>query len=91
MKSEEKNFTGRIIPPWYDSDLLCIILINFSVIIFSFGISGVFIALGREESYIFLKIPLIMTILSFYLCFSVSLRLLKRRKVNKELESMSYR
>lgn len=89
MESKNKNFSGRIIPPWYDSDGLCLFIIFFMAIVLIFGLIGVYTALGAEFSKPYVKIPLIVSGLSFYVLFSVVIRLLKRIRVNKSLQSLS--
>lgn len=90
MKSEEKNFSGRITSPWYDSDTLCIILICIMFFVFLFGLAGINTALSMENSEDYLKIPWFLTISSFYVFFSVLIRFLKRRKINKALQSLDF-
>ncbi|MDY0362077.1 MAG: hypothetical protein RBR08_11535 [Desulforegulaceae bacterium] len=90
MKIEEKNFSGKINYPWYDSEGLCIFLIVFMVIVFFFGLSGIFAALNTEYTSLVIKIPAALSLMSFYIVFSISMRIFKRRKINKSLEFLDF-
>ncbi|MCB9482283.1 MAG: hypothetical protein H6681_07345 [Desulfobacteraceae bacterium] len=90
MKTEEKNFSGKINYPWYDSEGLCIFLIVFMVAVFFFGLSGIFAALKTDYTDFVIKIPLALLIMSFYVVVSISSRIYKRRKINKSLEFLDF-
>jgi|AntRauTorckE6833_2_1112554.scaffolds.fasta_scaffold88776_1 hypothetical protein len=90
MKKDEKNFSGRIIPPWYDSDGLCFLILYSMILIFIFSVSGIFTALKSDHSDLFIKIPVLLCTMSFYLIVSVLVRLIKRRKINKSLSTLDF-
>jgi len=90
MKTQEKNFSGKINYPWYDSGGLCIFLIVFMVIIFLFGLSGILAALKTDYTNLVIKIPVALSIMSFYVVLSILLRIDKRRKINKSLEFLDF-
>jgi maltodextrin utilization protein YvdJ len=90
MKQSEKNFSGKINYPWYDSEGLCIFLIVFMSLVFLFGISGIVTALKTDYYDLVIKIPAALSIMSFYIVFSVSIRLYKRRKINKSLGFLDF-
>ncbi|MDY0133293.1 MAG: hypothetical protein RBR53_11590 [Desulforegulaceae bacterium] len=90
MKTKEKNFSGKINYSWYDSDGLCIFFIIFAYLIFIFSILGIFAALQKDYTNLVIKIPIALSIMSFYILFSVSTRFYKRRKINKALEFLDF-
>jgi len=87
MESNEKNFSGRIFAPWYDTDLACYIFLIFLSLTFLFGIAGIFAAIIRYNNSVYLRIPVMLTTASIYTILSVLIRLITRKKINSKLKS----
>ncbi len=68
----------KVIIPWYDSDPACKILIGFMVLVFLFGIMGIYIAHGTIAYREFIWVPALLVLLSLGTSISAAIRLISR-------------
>ncbi len=69
----------KIIPPWYDSDLICIILIISMIFAIMFGLAGFSVAQSKKEYFEFIWVPSLIVLLGGFVFLSVSIRLIRRK------------
>ncbi|MGD8369709.1 MAG: hypothetical protein PVG78_18875 [Desulfobacterales bacterium] len=68
----------RVIPPWYDTDLLCYAAILLMLAVFFFGIVGVTVSREAAEYQGHLWLPLLLSAMSLWVIASIALRLIRR-------------
>lgn len=78
MQIEDSPVFRKIVIPWYDSEIACLITLIFLYCVFLFGIFGVSVAREFHEFYKHIWIPVLLTVLSFLAILSITIRLLKR-------------
>lgn len=73
-------FFRKIIPPWYDSDVVCVMQLFFMAGVFLFGCAGISAA-GETDTYRNVRwVPLLLVVLSMTVILSTSIRLVRRRE-----------
>ena len=70
----------RVIPPWYDTDLLCYAVILLMLIVFLFGVVGVTVTWEVSEFQGHLWLPLLLSAMSLWVLASTAIRLIRRRR-----------
>ncbi|MBF0572730.1 MAG: hypothetical protein HQK69_03080 [Desulfamplus sp.] len=78
MELDNTNFCRRIIMPWYESYLVSLLLVLWSISIFIFATIGFKIAISTEGFHKYLWFPLVLAGLSFVIIISVLFRIIKR-------------
>jgi hypothetical protein len=78
IQIEKSPIYRKVIIPWYDSDALCFAMIVFLIFICSFSIAGVFVALETLQFHRETWLPVLLFLLSFYVCVSASVRFVLR-------------
>jgi len=68
----------KIIIPWYDSAIICIVMIILMSLVFFFGLIGISAALEKKEYHEYLWVPVILVVMSIILILSNLVRLFKR-------------
>ncbi len=68
----------KVIIPWYDANLLCYIIIIFTIFVIGFSLVGVSIALNNTIYINYIWVPVTIIILSVFVLSSVSVRITKR-------------
>jgi hypothetical protein len=68
----------KIIVQWYDSEIMCLAAIVFLLPVVLFGLVGINVAKSTQQYHVFLWIPTLLTILSFGVIFSMTVRLIRR-------------
>jgi len=78
MKLEQPSVNRKIIVQWYDSEIACLLAIIFLFPILILGLVGINVASDTEQYQAFVWVPLLLTILSAGVIFSIAVRLIKR-------------
>ena len=82
MQLEQNPFFRKSITPWYDSNLSCILLIGFMILVFLFAVVGIFLGISNELFNEYTWFPGLLAGLSFFLIVKVYYRLKNREKNN---------
>ena len=73
-------------PPWYDRTSICIITMVLMIVFLWFGWVGIRMALAIEEmSYLFM--PLLVTVLAFFVFAKTAVRLWRRWQTYQKFKS----
>ena len=78
MRLDEKPIFRKIIVPWYDSEIACLLMILFMVLVFLFGIAGLSVSSEVVEYNDFIWVPILLILLSGWVVVSTMIRLIKR-------------
>ncbi len=68
----------KVIVPWYDSEIACLITLILMLLLFLFGFVGISVATGYEEFRSYMWIPGLLIALSSGVIISITVRLVKR-------------
>lgn len=78
MKLDQPPIYRKIIVPWYDSEVMCLVAIIFLLPVALLGLIGINVAnsIPQYQSYVWM--PVLLTVLSTGVIFSITFRLIKR-------------
>ena len=87
LNSDQNPLFRKVILPWYDTDVACILTGVFLLVVFCFSLTGISVALEMPESGKYIWVPGVLLVLSVVGMISTCLRLLRRHahKFKKEL------
>ena len=80
MRYDQKPVHRKLIVPWYDSRLTCLILILCMLVVFLFALSGVSVAGESPIRHKVIWLPILLMGLSGLVIISTAVRLFKRFK-----------
>jgi Na+/melibiose symporter-like transporter len=84
MRLDPNPLFRRVITPWYDSNAVCCVLgLAMAVLVF-FSITGLMVAQNTHEYKRFVWVPGVLLLLSLFMVFSISWRMVQRRHQHKE-------
>ena len=72
----------KVIPPWYDSDPVCGLLLLFTAVIFLFGLAGISVARSTPQYNDYTWLPILLCALCLLAGISVLVRLVRRHATN---------
>lgn len=75
---QEHGQAKKVIIPWYDTDLLCYIMIIFTILVIGFSLVGISVALDNIIYINYIWMPVTIIILCMFVLISVSIRITKR-------------
>ncbi|MBW1695318.1 MAG: hypothetical protein JRH18_08450 [Deltaproteobacteria bacterium] len=78
MRLDQNPVYRKVIVPWYDSEIACLILIVFMFVVFLFGFIGISVAQDTPEYRSFIWVPALIMVLSGIVIISTTIRLIKR-------------
>lgn len=78
MSFDQKPLFRKIITPWYDSEMVCFIIIAFMFLVLIFGVVGISATYEKVEYREHLWLPVILVIMSGLVMVSTATRLIKR-------------
>jgi hypothetical protein len=78
MKIDHPPVYRKVVVPWYDSEIVCLVAIILLFPVLFLGMVGINVANNTDQFGSYLWMPLLLTILSAMVILSVTLRLLKR-------------
>jgi quinol-cytochrome oxidoreductase complex cytochrome b subunit len=78
MKLDQPSTFRKIIVPWYDSEILCLVAIIFLFSVMLLGIVGINVAKSIQQYQEYLWMPSLLTFLSGGVIFSIVVRLVRR-------------
>ena len=78
MRIDQNPLFRKTIIPWYDSEVVCIGVIVFMLIVFFFGVIGISVARENAEYHGYVWIAVLLVVMSGGATFSTTIRLIKR-------------
>ena len=75
---QEHGQAKKVIIPWYDTDMLCYIMIIFTILVIGFSLVGISVALNNIIYINYIWLPVTIIILCLFVLISVLIRLTKR-------------
>ena len=78
MELDKINFFRRIIVPWYDSYLVCWILILWALFVILFSVAGIDAAMTNESFQEYVWFPTMLGTLAFLLIICLLFRMIHR-------------
>ena len=78
MKLDQPPIYRKIIVPWYDSKIMCLSAIIFLFPVALLGLVGINVADSTQQYQAYLWMPVLLTMLSAGVIFSMTVRLIRR-------------
>jgi len=78
MKLDQPPIYRKIIVPWYDSEIMCLSAIIFLFPVALLGLVGINVANSTQQYQAYLWMPVLLTMLSAGVIFSITVRLIRR-------------
>ncbi len=78
MPLDQNPLFRKIIVPWYDSEMVCFIVIAFMFLVLIVGIVGISGAYEKVEYREHIWVPILLVIMSGLVMVSTAIRLIKR-------------
>ena len=79
MRLDQRNPVYRkVIVPWWDSEVACLLVIIFMFVVFLFGMMGISVAHESLEYRPFVWVPVTVVVLSAFVILSTTIRLIRR-------------
>ncbi len=78
MLFKQNPLFRKIIIPWYDSEMVCFIIIVFTSLVLFFGVVGILATYEKVEYREHTWLPVILVIMSGLVMVSTAIRLIKR-------------
>ncbi|MBW2569538.1 MAG: hypothetical protein JRD93_10675 [Deltaproteobacteria bacterium] len=78
MSFNQNPLFRKIIIPWYDSEMVCFIMIAFMFFVLIFSVTGILVAYEKVEYSEHIWLPIILVIMSGLVIVSTAIRLIKR-------------
>ena len=78
MRLDQNPVYRKVIVPWWDSELACLLVIIFMFLFFLFGSMGISVAHETNEYRPFIWVPILIVVLSGGVILSTAIRLFKR-------------
>ncbi len=78
MRLDQNPVYRKVIVPWYDSEIACLVLIVILFVVFLFGFIGISVA---SESIFYgssIWVPIVLVVLSGGIILSITIRLIRR-------------
>jgi len=92
MRLEQNAVHRKVFSPWYDTELMCLVTILFSVLVFLFCIAGISVCNEKEAFQEYIWLPAFLMMMSSGLFLSLLVRLIRRtvtRYRNQDLNDLS--
>jgi hypothetical protein len=75
----EKTVSRKLLPPWYDSDVCCLVQILAMGAVFAFSLAGISVVRETPQHHAHLWVPAVLAVLSGGLVISTSIRMFLRK------------
>ena len=79
MPLDQNPVHRKIIIPWYDSDMVCLITLVVMLMVCIFGFTGISVAHDHAAYNKHMVIPILLVALSGGVIVSITIRLIRRR------------
>ncbi len=78
MRLDQNPVYRKVIVPWYDSEIACLVLIGFLFVVFLFGFIGISVAIDNSAYGAYVWIPISLVVMSGGIIISITIRLIIR-------------
>jgi Mg2+ and Co2+ transporter CorA len=78
MKLDQPPIYRKLMVPWYDSEIMCLLAIIFLFPVSLLGVVGINVANSTQQYQAYLWMPVLLTMLSAGVIFSMTVRLIRR-------------
>jgi len=78
MQLDQNPVFRKIIAPWYDSEVVCFLVLFSMIVVFLFGLTGISAAAEKPEYNDHIWVPVLLVLMSAGVFISTAVRLLKR-------------
>ena len=78
MRLDTNPLFRKVITPWYDSTLVCWLLLICMVVILLFSAAGIRVALTLYTGFAYIWVPGFVFVLSLFVCITTGYRLVRR-------------
>ena len=78
MRLDQNPVYRKVIVPWYDSEIACLVLIGLLFVVFLFGFIGISVAIDNSVHGSYLWVPIALVVMSGGIIVSITIRLIIR-------------
>ena len=78
MRLDQNPVYRKVIVPWYDSEIACLVLIGFLFVVFLLGFIGISVTSENISYGSYIWVPIVLVILSGGIILSITIRLIRR-------------
>ncbi len=78
MRLDQNPVYRKVIVPWYDSEITCLVLIVLLFVVFLFGFIGISVASESIFYGSYIWVPVILVVVSGGIILSITIRLIRR-------------
>ena len=78
MRLDQNPVYRKVIVPWYDSEIVCLVLIGLLFVVFLFGFIGISVAIDNSANGACLWVPIALVVMSGGIIISITIRLIMR-------------
>ena len=78
MRLDQNPVYRKVILPWYDSEIACLILIVLLLVVFLFGFIGISVASESISYSSYIWVPIVLVVLSGGVILTITIRLIRR-------------
>ena len=78
MRLDQNPVYRKVIVPWYDSKLACLVLIGFLFVVLLFGFIGISVAMDNASYRFYIWLPISLVVMSGGIIISITVRLIIR-------------
>jgi len=78
MRLDQNPVYRKVIVPWYDSEITCLILIVLLFVVFLFGFIGISVASESIFYGSYIWVPILLVVVSGGIILSITIRLIRR-------------
>jgi hypothetical protein len=80
MRNSQNPLFRKVIAPWYDSEIACVVIIVFMVLVLCFGGLGILAARDNPAYHRIIWVPLVLILMSLFVLISTIVRLIGRNR-----------
>ena len=78
MRLDQNPVYRKVIVPWYDSEIACLVLIVLLFVAFLFGFIGISVVSESISYGSYIWVPIVLVVLSGGIILSLTIRLIRR-------------
>ncbi len=78
MRLDQNPVYRKVIVPWYDSEITCLVMIVLLFVVFVFGFIGISVASESIFYGSYIWVPVILVVVSGGIILSITIRLIRR-------------
>lgn len=78
MRLDPNPSFRKVILPWYDSELVCVVVILLMICVLLFSLAGLSVAFEQDAFHRYFWMPLFLALPSGFVIISTALRMIRR-------------